>query len=1264
MSSRRKHGGSRPGSGRKLRSQTLGPPQANSLTNYFNTNNANATPPVPTPPVPINRPIRNSQTAARDAYITEVREAERAREADPVQIRVRDNIPNRPNVNAEEVFDESIYMNGKSVKSSKNLKIQIQHIMSTHFYSSMYSNIEDKGKLWWHPPDLVKTPTHHICERWLDFFKLRVYNWIPEAMIEGGWRPNCPNCKNKLSKNGNGAEPRLVFDFHENYWLNAPHKYICTICEKDNVNKSYNFRSTSPEIMEQLKMTHPEIWELFPCYLTSKNALDKKLLNSMIQHAVKGIGPSAFRETIVLLHELQWQHKENLWGKHVLDKLNNSVLYRTMDRTTIEKCPEYFSEALGGCVPSGRYLVHVFCEALSKKRNYFDSECIKRAKTTKVLAIDASYKVPKWMMKWGAERIYDALHSGTNEYNEIVLQRFSTSDNHAELGDNLEQLHSLGLSPYLVFSDDPIRDESLVKEKFPRLQNHDNDLVVEENPEDLAEMSTDKDILYLHRYNEALDTLMRFRNDLEAALSAGNTAVKVCFDVEWPVFFEKEGNINKKRNGNINLLQLGANVTNYTLILELYNFVDNATHMNAIAQKLRAIFSLQVSCFTGCRQKSDYTMLQKQYSMFNFPKETYKLMDDVSIMAINRGLTTRGKGQATLQALCRGQGRFLPKPEHVRLGTCFNSKRGSLSQEALRYCQLDVEAPLILHSLYMAWPDLTERMKNSAIVEVGSTVDIMPSATSISTIAQGTIHQIGPHTWGDNARLTIRRDQVLIKVTKVFNVKGIIHYPCDGATSTKCECGRKVHGRIQDKCSFYLYGQYGPPPFLVLEMKSRLRKCNDLITYPPCQYSDEGRGDAPFLDNLMNPEPVIETTLNEIDDDDNTSVQSIDSTSDEESTNDEDGVPGLTPDTIELVDRTNENENDMDEYSVYNINDDDDEPTEAQLRAATDTALNDILMKIIEDADKLAETEVENARLLQQDEDNDLQVDKIPDSVKYKTVLGDIFHFMDRAKVPTHHEFKGLFFRALRAAVYIMHKGDVDDVKTVLESKGVSWEKKMAFDFTYISQRVRRKVPNPDVLYYRLKAVFDFFNDKKDTTTGTTLLSEKNKKKFRNMLETVKLGYASDPPHMRMYIQKTDKFGRPAVDRDGLVLYRSLRGTSNLESLHQYLTTSFGHSVAGPMYSDVLLTVVRHCYNWRMSRKNRPGFPQIMHYEGELIDRTNTLYESLFGFPKYRNWQTFNESLPFSSVYDIVPVNKKHTSLVNLNDEFLSKQATLAKMRI
>ena len=47
-------------------------------------------------------------------------------------------------------------------------------------------------------------------------------------------------------------------------------------------------------------------------------------------------------------------------------------------------------------------------------------------------------------------------------------------------------------------------------------------------------------------------------------------------------------------------------------------------------------------------------------------------------------------------------------------------------------------------------------------------------------------------------------------------------------------------------------------------------------------------------------------------------------------------------------------------------------------------------------------------------------------------VLGDIFHLMDRVKVPTHHSFKVVFFRALRGAMFIMHNEDVEKVKQVL----------------------------------------------------------------------------------------------------------------------------------------------------------------------------------------------------------------------------------------
>lgn len=127
-----------------------------------------------------------------------------------------------------------------------------------------------------------------------------------------------------------------------------------------------------------------------------------------------------------------------------------------------------------------------------------------------------------------------------------------------------------------------------------------------------------------------------------------------------------------------------------------------------------------------------------------------------------------------------------------------------------------------------------------------------------------------------------------------------------------------------------------------------------------------------------------------------------------------------------------------------------------------------------------------------------------------KTVLGDLFHFMDRAKLPMHHEYKALFFRSLRAAMFIMNRDDVDDVKEILSSKGGdTWEKKMAFDFDYIKLRVRRKVPPPTILYNRMKAVYDFFKDKVDSKTNHVLFHQTNKKRFENMLELVKKGYGS-----------------------------------------------------------------------------------------------------------------------------------------------------------
>ena len=82
---------------------------------------------------------------------------------------------------------------------------------------------------------------------------------------------------------------------------------------------------------------------------------------------------------------------------------------------------------------------------------------------------------------------------GTNEYSIVIMQRFSTSDNHQELGSNLKMLSDLGLNPYLAFSDDPGRDESLLCKIFSNLRIGNEETTVEKIvPADLTAMTTQK----------------------------------------------------------------------------------------------------------------------------------------------------------------------------------------------------------------------------------------------------------------------------------------------------------------------------------------------------------------------------------------------------------------------------------------------------------------------------------------------------------------------------------------------------------------------------------------------------------------------------------------------------------------------------------------------------------------------------------------------------------------------------------------------------
>ena len=72
---------------------------------------------------------------------------------------------------------------------------------------------------------------------------------------------------------------------------------------------------------------------------------------------------------------------------------------------------------------------------------------------------------------------------------------------------------------------------------------------------------------------------------------------------------------------------------------------------------------------------------------------------------------------------------------------------------------------------------------------------------------------------------------------------------------------------------------------------------------------------------------------------------------------------------------------------------------------------------------------------------------------------------MDRVKVPMHHEFKAVYFQALRSALFIMDEGDTERVNKFMEKKGRSWNIAMNFNCAYIALRVNRTLPLLHMLY-------------------------------------------------------------------------------------------------------------------------------------------------------------------------------------------------------
>ena len=151
---------------------------------------------------------------------------------------------------------------------------------------------------------------------------------------------------------------------------------------------------------------------------------------------------------------------------------------------------------------------------------------------------------------------------------------------------------------------------------------------------------------------------------------------------------------------------------------------------------------------------------------------------------------------------------------------------------------MDVKIPLILYLKYREIPDLRLRLNRSTTPTIHTIVDIMPQAGSASdAIAQGFIEEVGCTWYKNNKKLS--KNQVLISVQKVFDVSGIIHYLCTKTKVKAYSCSRSTHGNIYENCDFYVFSQFGKPPFTMVELQSIFQLYNEENKYPDCVYEND-----------------------------------------------------------------------------------------------------------------------------------------------------------------------------------------------------------------------------------------------------------------------------------------------------------------------------------------------------------------------------------------------------------------------------------------
>ncbi|KAG7362391.1 3'-5' exonuclease [Nitzschia inconspicua] len=597
--------------------------------------------------------------------------------------------------------------------------------------------------------------------------------------------------------------------------------------------------------------------------------------------------------------------------------------------------------------------------------------------------------------------------------------------------------------------------------------------------------------------------------------------------------------------------------------------------------------------FVGVRVTNDINQLFKDYNIEPKLKENKVRTEELGRWAKRRGIVVNAG--CSLDHLSQTiLGRAMDKAPAVR---CSKWSSANLTPEQVKYAAGDVTTGLDIFIKMMNMPDLSQRLNHELASTPGTLVDLVPPH------ARGNCDKI-QRGYGHDHDLMTRAaigEIVEAEMKKAFN---------DGTD-------RRAN-----------LGDFGNVPFELIVPCTMLREHKETssiriyggISTVEFHMTTRGTRTRPSRDR----------------------VQDLGEEADQE----------LYDDTMisDLLDEVLGNENDQavrDEPAEVSAQEE--QPNEVLESDAREENLARVLEAIREAEVAWSRVQFEKGfALLYSPELGDVPI-QVQD--KFSCVIGDIFHAIDRAKIPVRHEFKKAFKVSMSRAFLEYEPAKLEKVKGKLMERGWTDEEisaTMFYNPTFFNRRVERIALPPRQLYYRVQAVMVAFGKRVDSKTKQPLFNKEAWKKAKNLLDEILEGFYSDPPGFDFYTFELDKNGQVKKDSHGIVLLLSCRGTSHVESVHRQYNTMFRH-MSGLEMGDALFRERRHRNNIDVARRRYLNIPKFGHYDTWLIDLLQKLIEQNTGRLLFPNWQNVTDFQDTEESFVTVPLHSQ--GLQNKLDE-------------